>query len=269
MLVQTQRPAGEPRAELVLLHGLEGSGEAGYIISLAHRALSRGFTVHRFHMRTCGGTEHLCQTLYHAGLTGDLLSFLRQNGAKVPVYLAGFSLGGNVALKATAEAGGELIAGTCTVCAPLDLGACAAAIERRENWLYQDRFVKRMKERLARTGRYPADELAKCRTIFEIDDKVTAPGFGFGTAPHYYETQSALRFVSQIRVPVLMIAAQDDPLIPFEAYLRPEVTGNRCIEVLAPTHGGHLGFLSRRGPRFWTDGVIVDWVGKRLSSAAC
>ena len=29
-------------------------------------------------MRTCGGTAHLCQTLYHAGLTSDLLTFLEQ-----------------------------------------------------------------------------------------------------------------------------------------------------------------------------------------------
>ena len=78
VLVESQRPAGEAKGEIVMVHGLEGSGSAGYIRSLSTLALGSGYTAHRFHMRTCGGTEHLCKTLYHAGLTSDLLAVLRQ-----------------------------------------------------------------------------------------------------------------------------------------------------------------------------------------------
>src|SRR5215472_10038418 len=78
VLVQTQRPAGEPLGEVVLLHGLEGGGDSGYIRSMAWRALETGSVTHRFHMRTCGGTERRCKTLYHAGLTSDLRVFLEQ-----------------------------------------------------------------------------------------------------------------------------------------------------------------------------------------------
>ena len=74
--MQTQRPAVAPVGQVVLLHGLEGSGDAGYIRSMAWDALNAGFIAHRFHMRTCGGTENLCKTLYHAGLTSDLRAFL-------------------------------------------------------------------------------------------------------------------------------------------------------------------------------------------------
>src|SRR5580700_9446002 len=96
VLVQTQHPAVEPLGHVVLLHGLEGSGEAGYIRSMAWDVLNAGFIAHRFHMRTCGGTAHLCRTLYHAGLTSDLRTFLEasqdeRNG--LPVFLIGFSLG--------------------------------------------------------------------------------------------------------------------------------------------------------------------------------
>ena len=268
VLVQTQRPPN-PRGELVLLHGLEGSGEASYIVSLAHRALTAGFTVHRFHMRTCGGTEHLCQTLYHAGLSSDLIAFLLQNRVSIPVFAVGFSLGGNVALKGAAEAGRTLLAGVCSVSAPIDLAASARAIERPENHLYQDRFVKRMKERLLRTGRYTPETLAQCRTIYEIDDRITAPGFGLTSADNYYETQSALRFVPHISIPVLMIASQDDTLIPFDAYRNPVIEANPRIELLTPKHGGHLGFVSRRKPRFWVDAVIVSWIERHLTSGAC
>ena len=103
VLVCSQRPHGESRGEIFMVHGLEGSGEAGYIRSLSAAALQVGFAAHRFHMRTCGGTEHLCQTLYHAGLTSDLLAVLcesRKEGRK-PAFLAGFSLGGLTAIDMT------------------------------------------------------------------------------------------------------------------------------------------------------------------------
>jgi hypothetical protein len=260
VLVQTQRPVGAPRGELVLLHGLEGSGESGYIVSLAHRALSSGFTVHRFHMRTCGGTELLCQTLYHAGLTTDLLSFVEQDEHPRKVFLVGFSLGGNVALKAAGETGARLLAGVVSVNTPIDLAACSRRLQMPVNRVYQDRFTSRMKERLLRTGRYSAQDLERCRSVFDIDDKITAPSFGFGNAANYYETQSALRFVPYIQVPTLMIAAQDDPLVPYESYSDPSLAANPYIQLLSPAHGGHLGFLSRRPPRFWADEVIMGWL---------
>jgi len=264
VLIESQYPAGDSRGDLVLLHGLEGSGESGYMVSMSHAALRAGFTGHCFHMRTCGGTEALCPTLYHAGLTSDLISFLGQLRGQAKPFLIGFSLGGNVALKAAAELG-QAVAGVCTVSAAIDLAASARRLEDPENRLYQSRFVARMKARLERTGRYVRSDFAGCRTVYEIDDQITAPSFGFATADQYYETQSALRFVSTISVPVLMIAAQDDPLIPYSSYLDPAVRNNPHIQVIAPRHGGHLGFLSRRTPRFWSDETVLNWLRSKAT----
>lgn len=107
VLVQSQEPPGTSSGDIVMVHGLEGSGEAGYIRSLSRAAVHAGFAAHRFHMRTCGGTEHLCRTLYHAGLTSDLLCVLREfaRDGRGPAFLVGFSLGGNVVLKLTGELG--------------------------------------------------------------------------------------------------------------------------------------------------------------------
>jgi len=98
VLVQTQKPLGSPRGAIVMVHGLEGSGEAGYMRTMSYAALQAGYIAHRFHMRTCGGTEHLTKTLYHGGLTGDLLAVLRQweSAGQTPVHLVGYSLGGNL-----------------------------------------------------------------------------------------------------------------------------------------------------------------------------
>jgi predicted alpha/beta-fold hydrolase len=274
VLVEEQRPAGVAAGEIVMVHGLEGSGRAVYVGSLSGAALRAGFAVHRFHMRTCGGTERLCRTLYHAGLTSDLLAVLRElrNEGRGPFFLVGFSLGGNVVVKLAGELGErapELLRGVCAVSAPLDLGACARRMAKPDNRLYQRRFVKRMRQRLLATGRYSARDLAGLASVTAIDDRITAPSFGFGDAENYYRTQSALRHLERVRVPVLLIHAKDDTLVPFEMFDAPAVRENPWIELLATEHGGHLGFLGRRPHRFWLDEAIMEWVvGNRAKSAA-
>jgi predicted alpha/beta-fold hydrolase len=261
VLVQTQHPRGESRGDVVLVHGLEGSGEAGYMTGMCQAGLQAGLTMHRFHLRTCGGTEHLCTTLYHSGLTGDLLAFLRQLGR--PAHLVGFSLGGNVVLKLAGELcdeGPALLRGVCGASTPIDLAASCRAIAGFQNRIYERRFVRRMRRRLTATGRYSRRDFDGLRSILDIDEHITAPAFGFRGAEHYYATQSSMHFLELIRVPALLVHAQDDPLVPFAAYSHPAIGANPRIRLLAPAHGGHLGFLSRRAPRFWLDGTVLEWV---------
>ena len=273
VLVQSQRPETPPLGEIVMVHGLEGSGEAGYIRSLSGAALRSGFAAHRFHMRTCGGTEGLCQTLYHAGLTSDLLFVVRQlaGEGRGPVFVTGFSLGGNVVLKLAGELGEAahpLIRGVCAVSAPLDLAACSRRIAAWDNRLYERRFVRRMRTRLRATGRYGRADFAGLRSVMEIDDRITAPSFGFGDAAHYYRTQSAARFLPNIRVPALLIHAQDDTLVPFSSVASQTTPRNPCLEWVTSAHGGHLGFIGRRPHRFWIDHVILDWISRQVRPAA-
>jgi uncharacterized protein len=264
VLVETQRPGGKVRGQIVMVHGLEGSGSAGYIRSLGAAAVDAGFAAHRFHMRTCGGTEHLCETLYHGGLTSDLLAFVRQLGA--PAFLVGFSLGGNVVLKLAGELGDGargLVDGVCGVSTPLDLAACARRIAEPDNRVYEARFVRKMRERLCATGRYTSRDFAGLRTVMELDDRITAPSFGFGNAINYYRTQSAIAYLDAIRVPALLIQAKDDTFIPFAIYESDAVRSNPRIELVATAHGGHLGFLGRRPHRLWTDHAIMYWITSR------
>jgi predicted alpha/beta-fold hydrolase len=250
--------------EVVLLHGLEGSSDAGYMRSMAWQMLSAGFITHRFHMRTCGGTAHLCKTLYHAGLTSDLRAFLRQlrtEGRELPIYLIGFSLGGNVSLKLAGEEGEtELIQGVFAISTPIDLAACARRIGEKDNSLYERRFMQRMKERVIATGRYTAKDLAGCDTLWNIDDRITAPSFGFAGAAEYYGTQSAGNFLSAIRVPTTLIQAKDDSFIPFSIFRHPAITSNPHLSLIATEHGGHLGFIARHRPRFWVDDTVQDLI---------
>ena len=262
------QPQREPIGQIVFLHGLEGSADAGYINSFAQAALDRGFGVHRKNLRTCGGTEHLCETMYHSGLTSDtefIVKGLHERG-RGPVFLVGFSLGGNVALKLAGELGQtEVLAGVCAISTPIDLAMSVRSLSKPFNVLYARRFLKRLKARVAtkctiNPDRYSSNGLNHVRTIWEFDDRFTAPLFGFGTAANYYATQSASRYLDSIRVPTLVIAAKDDPLVPFEMYEHPAFRNNSAISLITTAHGGHLGFLSRTKPRFWADGTALDWI---------
>lgn len=265
VLVQTQKPRNEPRGEVVLVHGLEGSAEAGYMRTMAHAALDRGFAAHRFNIRTCGGTEHLANTLYHSGLTVDLRSVLSQfrDQGRTPAHLVGYSLGGNMVLKLAGELGeaaASLIATVCAISTPIDLAACARRLAQPSNRIYERRFLKRMRQRVAATGRFEKEQLKRARSIFEFDDLFTGPSFGFRGAEHYYETQSSRQFLERIRVPALLIQAKDDIFIPFEIYDHPALRSNPHVELLVTGHGGHLGFLSRTRPRFWADQAVLEWI---------
>jgi len=269
VLVHSQASASGPVAQLILVHGLEGSSAAGYARSLAQTALEAGCAVHRFNMRSCGGTEHVSgRTLYHSGQTSDLLAVVRTLPRTAPIYLAGFSLGGNVVLKLAGELGAaaqDLIAGVMAVSTPIDLAACVRALGKPSNRIYARRFVKRLKERIRAKERlspgvFDLRRLAAVETIYDFDDRFTAQAFDFGSADNYYATQSSNQFLDRIRVPALMVQAKDDPLIPFEIYDHPAFSTNPHLRLLAVEHGGHLGFISRSKPRFWLDQVLVNWV---------
>ena len=120
--------------------------------------------------------------MYHSGLTGDTKFILEQ--LKQPIFLVGFSLGGNVALKLAGELGqNDLLAGVCAVSTPIDLAACVRAIDKPSNILYSRRFLKRLRERVRRMNMrvpqaYSLLGLDDVRTIWEFDDRFTAPLFG-------------------------------------------------------------------------------------------
>ena len=264
MLVESQRPAGTVRGEIILVHGLEGSAQAGYMLGAAARGLAAGYAVHRLNLRTCGGTEGLSKIGYHGGLTSDLLAVLRQVAERGPVWLVGFSLGGNLVAKLAGELGGEgpaLLAGVCAVSAAIDLGACAKRIGQPDNRLYASRFLRLMRARAIGVWGCKQGDLRGIRTVVEMDDRVTAPRFGFRGAGHYYSSQSANQFLAEIRVPTLFITAKDDTFIPFEIYNHPAFDQNPCLQLFATEHGGHLGFLAKEMPRFWLDHAIMKWIG--------
>lgn len=259
---------------LILIHGLEGSSASIYVLGTAAKAFAANFNVVRLNMRNCGATEHLTPTLYNSGMTTDARSVITELIEKdnlKRIYLAGFSMGGNVALKLAGEWSHHAppqLQGVCAVSPALDLAACAHAIESRDNRIYQFRFVRSLRARMKRKQQlypdaYDLQHLRRVRTIRDFDEIFTAPHGGYTNAADYYAKASALPLVARIKTPTLIIAAHDDPFIPFASFNDERLKSNSHIVLLAPQHGGHVGFLAEKsephGDRFWAEHRITEF----------
>jgi hypothetical protein len=259
------------RPALLLLHGLEGSSTAHYMRGIADKAWAAGFSVVRLNQRNCGGTEHLSRGLYHSGLTEDPLFVLRSivDRDRVPaVVIAGYSLGGNLTLKLAGELGREApseLKGVCAVSPTMDLGRCVEALERRSNLAYQFNFVRNLKARIRRKalafpGTYDLKPLRRIWTVRQFDEAYTAPHHGFRDATDYYHRASAMRVITHIRVPALIIAAENDPFVPPEPFTDPAVRGNHHLRVVMTEEGGHCAYVERGEGRYdgyWAEQQIV------------
>jgi predicted alpha/beta-fold hydrolase len=258
---------------MVIVHGLEGSSDSGYVRGIGDRAFALGYHVVRMNQRNCGGTEALTPTLYNSGMSADyraVFEELTNVDGFTQIFFAGYSMGGNLVAKMAGEFGAAAPAalrGVCSVCPAWDLAACANELERRDNYLYQNRFVSGLMSRYERKAKLfpdrfpPARGLGKIRTVREFDDAITAPSSGFRDAEDYYERSSAKNVLGQLCVPVLLIVAEDDPFVPYVSFLAMGANRNAWIRFEAPLHGGHCAFISRhRGmERFWAEQRVVEF----------
>lgn len=269
-------PSPEKRPTLVALHGLEGSSTAHYMRGLSDKAWAAGFNVVCLNQRNCGGTEHLSATLYHSGLTDDVDVALRELAADGlgEFAVAGYSLGGNLALKLAGEYGDTPpvpLRAVVAVSPVMDLPRCVDALERRSNVIYQWNFVRNLKARMRRKaaawpGRFSLEPLSRIRTVRDFDEAYTAPHFGFRDAGDYYYRAAALRVVDRIRVPTLIVTAADDPFVPPESFLDRAVTGNPSIELRLLPHGGHCAFVSASNgvhDGYWAEHQAVRFASRR------
>lgn len=238
----------------------------------ADKAWAVGWNVVRLNQRNCGHTEHLSRGLYHSGMTRDPLfvmqELIKRDGITA-VVVAGYSRGGgDLAIKLAGDLGDAApvaLKAVCAVSPTLDLAKCVDALERRANVVYQWNFVRQLKARMRRKeaafpGAFLLDALGSVCTVRRFDELYTAPHHGFLDAANYYQRASALRVVDRIRVPTLILAAENDPFVPPTPFRGPEITGNTYITAVVTPHGGHCAYLERAAgdnDGYWAEREIL------------
>lgn len=241
---------------LLVLHGLEGGVRSHYVGGIWAVARQKGWQPKMLLFRTCDGRMNTARRTYHSGETTDLDFIVRRLIRTDPtrlIGLAGISLGGNVMLKWLGEQGDsapEQIRAAIAISTPYDLARSSKAIDSGFSRLYQWNFLRSLRrkarEKLSQHGGI-CDEKAldSLRTMWEFDDRFTAPLHGFRDAADYYAQSSSIAFLRRIRRPTLLLSAQDDPFHSREVL--------RDVEAIAATNpfittefherGGHVGFV--------------------------
>ena len=260
--------AGEQQPLVVLFHGLEGNSNSHYALSLmrALTAIAWGGVV--VHFRGCSGEPNRLPRAYHSGDSEEIDWILRrfkQQFPARPLYVMGVSLGGNALLKWLGERGasaGDLVRGAAAISAPLDLAACGHNLGRGFNRVYAQHFLLTLKPGAATKlkrfpGLFDGKRLRDVRTVYEFDNLVTGPLHGFADADDYWRRSSSKPWLPAIRVPTLVLNAQNDPFLPAHTLPRPEQVAAK-VKLEFPRHGGHVGFVSGGIPG------NLDWLPQRV-----
>ncbi len=258
----------------LMLHGLAGCHRSDYMVRIANKLNQQGVRTFRMDHRDCGAARGLSQRPYHSGKSDDLLAaweMVRRLCPDSPGVVIGFSLGANIVVKTAGTCGwssSDAAGPRCAVAVnpPIDLEQCSLAISQRHNRIYDKHFVKLLVGDVQRRlANFPSSPKPKWttppRTLREFDDLYTAPAAGFDSAADYYACCSGNQFVESIQIPTLMLTAEDDPIVPPEAFRRlPRVEG---VTVHIAPSGGHLGYLGwkRADPdRRWMDWRVIEWL---------
>ena len=237
----------------IVSHGLEGDASRPYMLGMV-RALNRaGLDALAWNYRSCGGEMNRLLRSYHLGDTDDLDLVVRHalaTGRYERVYLVGFSAGGNVTLKYLGEDADRLpaeVQRAAVFSVPTDLQASSVHIAKPQNQVYLRRFLKslRLKVRAKAEllpGQVDLDGIEELRDFQEFDNRYTAPMHGFDSADAYYKYASSGRYLSGIRVPTLLVNAQNDPFLPESCFPREVASASPFVFLETPPEGGHVGF---------------------------
>ncbi len=274
LVYENRPPAWRDGQRVVLMvHGLGGSFESGYMLRIAEKLQQAGVRVFRKELRGFGTGYNLAKGHCNAGMTEDLgvaAEFVMQQAAGSPVSVVGYSLGGNIVLKWLGELGDLApanIDSALAVSPPIDLLACARNIRQGMNRIYDWSFIHNMKKLVLKRRKsvpgFVDNQIRPFpRRMRDFDHRYMAPLLGYSGAREYYTRASSAHYLPAIDVPVTILTAADDPIIPVDIFDRhPMPTG---AKVHVTQKGGHLGYIAARPgddpDKYWMDWRVVEWV---------
>lgn len=261
----------DPRALALLLHGWEGSTESSYMQLTAARLLRAGFAVFRLDFRDHGESHHLNEGLFHSNRLDEVIGAARavsERWPALPLVAAGYSLGGNFALRLAlhAPAAGVPLRRAAAVCPLLDPARTMDAMEAGPAF-YMRHFENKWRRSLARKrALFPQahvfdDDVLRLR-MRALTAWMVAHNTGFPHLDAYFDGYSiASDRLQALPVPVDVLMAEDDPVIPADEFRRIAGYPNVSLELAA--YGGHCGFIEG----MTLDGYAERWVAAKLAAA--
>ncbi|MCH9613734.1 MAG: hypothetical protein SP1CHLAM54_07430 [Chlamydiia bacterium] len=255
---------------VIMLHGLCGSHESGYLLRMTRKLTKAGIRAVRMNMRGCGSGRGHAKQVYHSGRSDDVyqvIKYFKEQDPHSEISLIGFSLGGNVVLKLAGELnvhGCSLLKQVIAVCPPINLHKTVLRLDTKVNRFYRNYFLKALRagivDRHKRFTDLPPLDLPEDVTFYEFDELYIARESGFKSAVDYYTKCSSGQMIPYIMVPTKILFAEDDPIVDSRDVLDSELP--EAVEVYGTKNGGHMGFLGsllHQGGFHWMDYILMKW----------
>jgi len=262
---------------ILLIHGLEGSSESGYMIATSKHLNLSGYDTVCMNLRGCSGEDNLLLKTYHSGKTDDVdfvINYLAEKHTHENIILCGFSLGGNLVLKYLGEYSTihNKVKGAVTVSVPVDLTSSQAELSKFKNKLYLYRFLNTLKQKIIQKGKdFPAfkmnlKKVSNAKKFHDIEAQYTAPVFGFKSPEDYWSKASCKPYIPKIKLPTLLINAMDDTFLGEECYPFEEAKKSSDFYLMTPKYGGHVGFISSLTTKnHWMEDQIINFINKKIN----
>ena len=255
---------------VILCHGLEGSSNSKYILATAKLLSKHGYSIAAMNYRFCSGEINRQLITYHSGKTDDLhtvINYVLPNYDAI--YLVGFSLGGNLILKYNGDGLFPLsskIKASVAISVPIDLKGSSISLQKRENKLYNWRFLRTLSKKMfLKHNQFPKEldinPLKMIKNLTDFDEYFTSKINGFKNAQDYYFKASSKQFISNISRPTLLINAKDDPFLSQSCFPINEAKNSLNFYLMIPKYGGHVGFISK-GDFYWSENQILKFIDR-------
>jgi predicted alpha/beta-fold hydrolase len=254
---------------VIISHGLEGNSERAYVKGMAKVFYSHGYDVLAWNYRGCSGEMNRTLRFYHSGATDDLNLIVNHaiHLEYETISLVGFSLGGNLTLKYLGEHGATLhpvVKQAVVFSVPLNLYSSCLKISEPANWIYSQRFLKSLKEKVIAKSKLiegiDTKPLATVKNMLDFDNQYTAPIHGFKDAIHYYDQCSSIRFLEFISRPTLIVNAANDPFLSEDCYPM-HLQRHPYLKFQYPARGGHVGFaLFNQNGLYWSEQRALHFI---------
>ncbi len=252
---------------MIILHGWEGSSSSAYVLAAASYYFDRGFSVCRLNLRDHGESHHLNEGMFHGALlqeTFEAVNILAQHSRELPVYLLGFSLGANFALRIAIQHSQTPVHNLQHVFAvspPLDPYKTTLAIDSGKAF-YRKYFLKKWrrslkKKQLLFPKRYNFKNILNAKTCMALTSDIMTYFPQFPSYRDYFKLYTlSVESFQNLNVPVNIFIAEDDPVIPVEDFQ--SLANNAFLTISRQAFGGHCGFIDLFPYRRWYNEIISD-----------
>jgi predicted alpha/beta-fold hydrolase len=256
----------KPRGLVILLHGWEGSAESSYILSSGRYLYRHAYDIFRLNFRDHGDSHHLNEGLFLGTLIDEVFNAVKaiaRMGEGNNVFIVGFSMGGNFALRIARRCSREPIENLkhiACISPALDPYKSTTAVDNDR--LFRWYFLRKWKRSLLKKqGFFPAiydfTDILQMTRCMEMTDVLVARYTDFKDSIDYFQRYTLLNnSLVDIAVPTTMITSADDPLIPIEDFHQLQL--NKLTNLIVHHYGGHNGFIKGLLLRTWYDERIVQ-----------